>query len=221
MNASLRTVAPDLQIADESLAFAAARHANPELTRTNATPAAAFLAARRMYLRGQRVDMLALAGELGVSRATIYRWTGHRERLLADVLWSLSNEVFQQAKADHPEHSGAERLLAIFRHHVGVLVRAEPLHTFLRQETHAALRILTSSDGGVQSRTVAKLAELYREEQESGAFKPRTDVTTLAYAVVRLTEGFIYNDAIVGGAAVVTVQPEVERAAQIVSLLLE
>jgi AcrR family transcriptional regulator len=221
MHASSGTATPDLQVAEESLALTAATHANPELTRMNATPAAAFLAARGMYLRGRRVDMLALAGELGVSRATVYRWTGHRERLLADILWSLSNEVFQQAKADHPEHTGAERLLAIFRQHVGVLVRAEPLHTFLRQETHAALRILTSSDGGVQSRTVAKLAELYREEQESGAFKPRTDVATLAYAVVRLTEGFIYNDAIVGGAAVVTVQPEVERAAQIVALLLD
>jgi AcrR family transcriptional regulator len=207
--------------AGESLALRAAREANAELTRANATPAAAFLAARRMYLKGQRVDMLALAAELGVSRATVYRWTGHRERLLADILWSLSDEVFEQAKADHPEHTGAKRLLAIFHQHVGVLVRAEPLHTFLRQETHAALRILTASDGGVQSRTVATLTELYREEQQSGAFKPRTDVGTLAYAVVRVTEGFIYNDAITGGTAVVTVEPEVDRAAQIVALLLE
>lgn len=35
------------------------------------------------------------------------------------------------------------------------------------------------------------------------------------YAVVRITEGFIYNDAIVA------VEPEVERAASIVALLLE
>ena len=85
-----------------------------------------------------------------------------------------------------------------------------------------ALRILTSREGGVQSRTVEKLAELYREEQESGAFTPRTDVGTLAYAVVRVTEGFIYSDAIVGGAEVITVEPEeIDRAAEIVALLLE
>jgi hypothetical protein len=36
-----------------------------------------------------------------------------------------------------------------------------------------------------------------------------------------VTEGFIYNDAIAGGKEVVTVEPEVERAAQIVALLLE
>src|SRR5213080_4475301 len=127
-----------------SIALAAARATDPALTRTQATPAAAFRAARRTYLRGQRVDMQALAAELGVSRATLYRWTGPREQLLGDVLWSLSDAIFEQAKADHPEHAGPERLLAIFRQHVGALVTARPLQVFLRQETHAALRILTS-----------------------------------------------------------------------------
>ena len=168
-----------------------------------------------MYLKGRRVDMQALAAELEVSRTTLYRWTGQREQLLSDVLWSLSDDIFEQAKADHPEHTGPERLLAIFRQHVGALVEARPLHIFLQQETQAAVRILTSPEGGVQSRTVWKLAELYREEQAAGAFRPRIDPAALAYAVVRVTEGFIYNDALL------TVEPEVERAASIVSLLLE
>jgi hypothetical protein len=205
----------DLPLPGESLALRAARDANAEITRTRATPAGAFRAARRMYLQGRRVDMRELSSELAISRATLYRWTGHREQLLADVLWSLSDEIFEQAKADHPEHLGTERLLAIFRQHVGALIAAEPLHVFLQQETHAALRILTSSDGGVQSRTVWKLAELYREEHEAGAFHPRVEPADLAYAVVRVTEGFIYNDAIT------TIQPEVDRAERIVALLLE
>ena len=159
--------------------------------------------------------MQALAAELGISRATLYRWTGPREQLLADVLWSLSDEIFEQAKADRPEHTGPERLLAIFRQHVGALVAARPLHVFLEQETHAALRILTSPDGGVQPRTVWKLAELYREEQQADAFEPKADINTLAYAVVRITEGFIYNDAIA------TVELGLERAASVVALLLD
>jgi AcrR family transcriptional regulator len=204
-----------------SLALGAALDGDARLTRTQATPAAAFRSARRMYLEGRRVDMIALANELGVSRTTLYRWTGHREQLLADILWSLSNEIFERAKADHPEHTGPERLLAIFRQHVGALVAAQPLHTFLRQETHAALRILTARDGGVQRRTVDSLAQLYREEVEAGSFEPRAEVRDLAYAVVRVTEGLIYNDAIVAGASIVTVEPEVEQAAQIVALLLQ
>ena len=198
-----------------SLALRASRDADAEVTRTLATPAGAFLAARRTYLQGRRVDMGVLASELGISRATLYRWTGHREQLLADVLWSLSDEIFEQAKADNREHRGVERLLAIFRQHVGALIAAEPLRVFLQQETHAALRILTSPDGGVQSRTVWKLAELYREEQAAGAFQPRIEPAALAYAVVRVTEGFIYNDAIT------TIEPELERAERIVAALLE
>jgi AcrR family transcriptional regulator len=197
-----------------SLALREATAGSPRLLRAVATPAAAFFAARRMYLEGRRLDMQAIAAELDISRATVYRWTGSRDQLLSDVLWSLSNESFERAKAAHPEHTGADRLLAIFRQHVGELVAAEPLHVFLRQETHAALRILTTSDGGVQPRTVAALAELYREEASHGAFRPHADVESLAYAVVRVTEGFIYNDTIAA------VQPAVERAASIVSLLL-
>jgi AcrR family transcriptional regulator len=175
-----------------------------------------------MYLQGRRVDMGALANELGISRATLYRWTGHREQLLADVLWSLSDDIFEQAKRDHPEHLGVERLLAIFRQHVGALIAAEPLHIFLRQETHAALRILTSPDGGVQSRTVWKLAELYREEQHARTFQPKIDPAALAYSVVRVTEGFIYYDAIttIDGASATT-EPELERASRIVALLID
>lgn len=209
---------PDDEVAapaiEGSMALLAARDPGAEFTRTRSTPAAAFRAARRTYLQCRRLDMQALAAELDVSRATLYRWTGSREQLLADVLWSLSDDIFERAKADHPEHTGPERLLAIFRQHVGELVTARPLQAFLRQETHAALRILTSRDGGVQPRTVLGLAQLYREEQECGAFHPRADVTSLAYAVTRVTEGFIYNDAIAA------VEPNVERAAAIVSLLL-
>jgi AcrR family transcriptional regulator len=214
MDALTEAVDVDNPVPEETLALRAARDPDAELSQTRAKPRAAFQAARRMYLKGQRLDMQALATDLGVSRATLYRWTGQREQLLSDVLWSLSNEIFEQAKADHPKHTGAERLLAIFRQHVGALVRARPLQIFLQQETHAALRILTSRGGGVQPRTVRALAELFREEQEAGAFQPKADVTSLAYAVVRVTEGFIYNDAIVA------VQPEVERAAGIVELLL-
>jgi AcrR family transcriptional regulator len=212
-SASTRTE-PDQGALPDSPALSATRDPEAQLTRTRATPAAAFHTARRMYLQGRRLDMQALAAELGVSRATLYRWTGDRDQLLSDVLWTLSNDIFEQAKADHPEHTGADRLLAIFRQHVGALVKARPLHTFLKQETHAALRILTSHDGGVQPRTVRALAGLYREEQQAGAFTPRVDVDSLAYAVTRVTEGFIYNDAIVA------IEAEVDRAAAIVALLL-
>ena len=195
-------------------AFRAAQDRDAELSLTRATPAGAFRAARRMFLRGERLDMQALAAELRVSRATLYRWCGHREQLLSDVLWSLSHQLFEQAKADHPEHTGAERVLAIFLQHVNAIVDARPLRVFLQQETHSALRLLTSQSGGIQPRTVDDLADLLDEELRAGALKLRADVDSLAYAIVRMTEGFIYHDTVVG------TEPDVERAAAMVALLL-
>ncbi len=199
----------------ESIAFRAARDPDASLSRTQATPAGAFRAARRTFLKGQRLDMQSLAAELGISRATLYRWCGDRERLLADVLWSLSHQQFERAKADHPRHAGARRVLAVFRQHLLAVVQAEPLQAFLKNETHAALRLLTSESGGVQTRTVADLAGLLREEEEAGSLTLRADVDSLAYAIVRMAEGFIYHDTVVGAA------PDVERALSIVALLLD
>jgi hypothetical protein len=51
--------------------------------------------------------------------------------------------------------------------------------------------------------------------KEHGAWRPKADVDSLAYAVVRIAEGFIYNDALLA------IEPEVERAASIVALLRE
>jgi hypothetical protein len=83
--------------------------------------------------------MRALAGELRVSRTTLHRWTGPREQLISDVVFSLSDAVFEQAKRDTTHLSGSERLLAVFRQHVSALVGAPALQSFLRHETHAGV----------------------------------------------------------------------------------
>jgi AcrR family transcriptional regulator len=192
---------------------AAMRLARGEMP-TPASPAGAFLAARARYLAGDRIDMRALAAELGVSRPTLYRWTGPREQLIADVLFALSDQVFEQAKRDTAHLAGTQRLLAVFRRHVETIAHSRALQAFRRQEPQAALRILTARDGLINPRTVRQVAEFYREEQAAGHFDAPADVDTLAFAVVCLAEGFIYNDL---GAAV---EPEVDRAAAVVALLL-
>jgi diguanylate cyclase (GGDEF)-like protein len=204
-----------LQSPEASVAAHAARRDGDEVDATTTAPASAFAAAQRMFLKGQRVDMQALADELGVSSETLYGWCGQREQLLGEILSSRSEELLLRAKADHVEHSGAGRILAIYRQYLGALVNARPLQVFLRQETHVALQILTSSKGYVQPRSVQMLDELLREEQDAGAFAPQTDLLSLAYAIVRLSEGFLYNDTIVA------TEPQVERVTRIIALLLD
>lgn len=198
-----------------SAAYRAAMRDRAAARRSLAGPSIAFWAARRRYLAGERVDMRALASELGVSRATLYRWTGHRDQLISDVIFSLSDDIFVRALRQTEGLAGAQRLLAVYRLHLEPLVVSDALQAFLRQETQAALRILTSRASSVQQRTVARLADFYRSEAQSGAFAPRAAPEALAYAVVRLTEGFIYNDAIAA------VEPAVDQAAAIVALLLD
>ncbi len=199
---------------DGSVAYRAASELAPGQAPPPGGPAAAFRLARRRFLAGERIDMRALAAELGVSRPTLYRWTGSREQLLADVLFALSDAVFAQALRETAELSGRERLLAVFRIHVTGVVLSQPLQAFLHQETQAALRIITARHGSVNPRTVRRVAGLYRAEQAAGDFAPGADVDTLAFAVVCLAESFIYNDA----SAVI--EPEVERAGAVVALLL-
>jgi Tetracyclin repressor-like, C-terminal domain len=45
---------------------------------------------------------------------------------------------------------------------------------------------------------VAAIAAMIEAEAAAGAYDPPIDPTTLAYAIVRLAEAFIYNDALAG-----------------------
>jgi AcrR family transcriptional regulator len=179
-----------------------------------AGPADAFRLARRWFLEGRRLDMQALAAALGTSRATLYRWTGPREQLLGDVVWSLASRTFEQAKRD-AEGRGARRILEVFDRYVGAIVAAPAVRSFLEADAEVALRVLASSAGGVQGRMVEALTELLAEEQDRGSIRLRLAPEVLAYAIVRLTEGFIYNDALLA------VEPDLDTARAVIALLLD
>lgn len=180
-----------------------------------ATRATAFTAARRMYLQGRRVDMQELAAELGVSDETLRGWLGDREQVLSEIIVSLSTAAVAAVRHAHRDESGPEKILGIYRDYVLAIVRSTPLQVFLQQETHTALEVLTSSGSLVQTHMVNTLYDVLREEQEANAFSSRADLRDLAYAIVRMTEGFLYNDAILANV------PQVERAAGIVTLMLD
>lgn len=154
-------------------------------------------AARAQYLAGQRVDVTIVARGLGLGRATIYRWFGSRERLLGEVIAAeLETLVTQERRA--VRQRGAKGLLEVFDRVNRRLADSAPLRCFLEQERAGALRLLTASDGGVQPRSVARITELIATEAAAGRYDPPADPETLAYAIVRLAEAFLYNDAAFG-----------------------
>jgi AcrR family transcriptional regulator len=170
-------------------------------------------AARARFGRGERVDMRAIAGELGVGRATLYRWFGSRELLISEVLVAEAERMLAAAAA-RARGRGAAKLLATFDAMNRALAGAPELRRFLEQERDAALRVLTSSGGTVQPRMVAMVRAVIDREIASGAFSSSIDSGTLAYAMVRLAEAFLYNDAAAG------MRGDVERLREVEALLL-
>ena len=151
-------------------------------------------AALHRYLRGRRIDVRAIATELGLGRTTIYRWFGSREGLVGEAVAEAAEPLFDEARASAGGRGGTA-LLDTFDRFNRSLVDAPALRRFVEQERYAAVRIITSGAGNVQPRAVAKIRSFIDDEVRTGGYVPPVDPHTLAYAIVRLAEAFLFNDA--------------------------
>ncbi len=146
------------------------------------------------FLEGERVDMQGIARELGLARATMHRWFGTREELLGEMLAELAERRLALIRSESTG-TGARGLLECFDRFNRNLAATKGLGVWVAQEQERALRILTSSGGLVQPRVVALVQEMIETEIEAGRFATPIAPATLAYAIVRLGESFLYNDA--------------------------
>jgi AcrR family transcriptional regulator len=154
-------------------------------------------AAEDRFRAGARVDMQAIARELGLARATMHRWFGTREELIGEMLAELAERRFKAIRSQIPG-GGAEALLACFDRFNRELAATDGMRIWLAQDQERALRILTSGAGIVEPRVVAAVEALIDAEVQAGTFAPAIPPPSLAYAIVRLAESFLYNDAIIG-----------------------
>jgi AcrR family transcriptional regulator len=154
-------------------------------------------AATDRFLSGQRVDVTVIARSLGVSRATIHRWFGSRERLLGEVIATELELLIARARK-RVRKRGSAGLLEVFDQINRALARSTALRRLVEEEPGGALRVLTSSGGIVQPRAVACVQGLISVEVEAGRYDPPAEPATLAFAIVRLAEAFLYNDAAFG-----------------------
>ena len=168
-------------------------------------------AAMHRYLHGRRVDVQAIAAELGLGRTTIYRWFGSREELIGEVLFRAAEPLIDAARAQAGGRGGPA-LLDTFDRLNRSLDAAPALRQFVEQERDAALRIITSGAGVVQPRMVERIARLIEEEVSAGNYDPPVEPATLGYAIVRLAEAFLFNDAGAGMRSEVDRLRDVEAA---------
>lgn len=177
------------------------------------TPLDALTLARRKFLKGQPIDLKDLARELGVNRVTLYRWVGTYEMLLGEVLCTLADQAWQAACASarktDPDYAAKvlHRFLELIHGH-------EPFQRFVRTEGEFALKVATSKHSRVQASVMEHYRVLLEEQAKAGRLDLPRDLESLAYALVRISESFLYNDLITGHA------PDLRKATRIIKALL-
>lgn len=169
--------------------------------------------ARQWFIGARRIELQKLALELGISRATAYRWAGSAEQLVGQVLASLVDDTFQQI-LQRTSSRGSERVLEVLERGMLYAHRFQPLRQFLGRDAQLGLRIVASKDGPVQERTIANLCDLLDEEVAAGHMTLPVAPAVMAYALTRIVESFLYADLITGAA------PDLENASKILRLML-
>jgi AcrR family transcriptional regulator len=159
-------------------------------------PASVFEAAVAAYRAGQRLDMQQLAVSLGVSRATLYRRTGNRESLMAEVIWWDGRRSIIDAIRRTDALTGVERVVEVTRLVLTNSIRSLPLQRFLEADPEGALRVLTGGRGGVQDRYIDCFERLFELEAARGHLSLAIDTSSLTFAMIRIAEGFLYADVI-------------------------
>src|SRR6185436_16722420 len=102
------------------------------------SPDDAFRLARAKFLAGERLDMQQLAVDLGVNRATLYRWVGSKELLLGEVISSLSLAAQKRARAEL-QGSGPPYIAAVVEQVLAGILTNEPMQKFLDNDAAYAL----------------------------------------------------------------------------------
>jgi AcrR family transcriptional regulator len=173
------------------------------------TPEDALRAARRRFLAPARVDLSALADELGVNRVTLYRWFGSRDGLLVETLWSLADRALTAAVTTEPSDDGPERVVGIVCRFLATVIGNPGMQRWLAEEGEHAMRLLTRRASGFQPRLTAAVEGLLRSEE----LDLPVDRRELAFVIVRLIESYTYLDLLTGE------RPDAERARPILRML--
>ena len=129
--------------------------------------------------------------------------------MIAGIVEDTHNRSVREAKG-----KGAERIVDATARGLRYIATSVPYQAFIRRDPERALRIVASKAAPVQSRTIALNQRLIEEEMRTGALRLPVDAHTMAYALVRIGESFLYADAIAGE------EPDLDKAVEILKLML-
>jgi AcrR family transcriptional regulator len=153
-------------------------------------------AAARLFLTTGTLDMRALARQLGIGRATLYRWRGSRDALLTDTLLWLGLRNLRRAEVDVPTPPGPQRLVDVHALHIERMTNSPGLRTFVRAEPEVASRQLLDANGTVHVGMVRALADLIQRQELEAGWRSPLGPDRLASIIARIDETFMYADLI-------------------------
>lgn len=177
-------------------------------------PSEIFELARQTYESRERVDMRALAAQLGIARRTLYRKVRDRNHLLGEIYWYHSRLILAQALRASASLQGADRVVEVYRLFIQAANGPPPLLKMLRDEPENTLRILATKHGPVHGRVVAFMHGLLNLESAQGHFHCDMPLDALAFAIVRIGESFLYAEVLTGD------EPDVRFSVNMVGRLL-
>jgi AcrR family transcriptional regulator len=153
-------------------------------------------AAARLFLSTGTLDMRALARQLGIGRATLYRWRGSRDLLLSDVLLWLGLRNLHRAEAEVPTPAGPQRLVDVHALHISRMTNSPGLRAFVRAEPTVASRLLLDANGKVHVGMTRALADLIQRQELEAGWRAPLGPDRLAHIMARIVESFMYADLI-------------------------
>ncbi|MDA8137319.1 MAG: QsdR family transcriptional regulator [Desulfobacteraceae bacterium] len=182
---------------DIPLAIALTRADRPE-----ATPLGVFKLARRFWLESKRICIGELASAVGVSRVTLYRWIGSKDRLIDEILWSFAKPTLEKS-CQEVHGSGADYVVGVCQRFMTYMANFEPMQRFILDNPIFAVRIQTNNPESCHGRIITFKAKLITQEALRGNITLTKPAHELAEMMTCTHAALLYS-AILGKRSVST-----------------
>jgi AcrR family transcriptional regulator len=157
-------------------------------------------------------EQLGVAAGYGIGRATLYRYVGNRDDLLATVLAEATEQTYRKAIAD-ADGTGAALILDVLRRVMEAVDGSRPLRALTSREPTVFIR-LALMPGAIESASARMISDLLTDQHRAGQLELPLPADVLAEAIARIGDVHLYAP-LLGGSA-----PETDTALEIIALLL-
>ena len=167
------------------------------------------------FLGKDRIDMSAMARELDINRATLYRWVGSREQFLVEMIWFMTVESLERLESK-TDAVGPDRIVDVTIEFAEEVIENPGMKHWLATEGESAMSLLTRHETGYQPRLIAWVEDSIDRQINDGnmTLPDGVEPYELAYVIERMMGGYIYLDLITGE------KPDARRAEPMLQMLL-